>query len=449
MITFQQPVDQVRVQETLHFDPPVPFDITWESAQRAEVIPLTPLTTSTTYTLQAVTPLPAGARAAAASPPPTTVGTPETLPQTLTVFHTAPRSPTDGGPAPIVARTALFGQALPASVSQAVLDVFPTPSPVALPSAVLQEAEAASSPLATAAPMTATSRSSVATALPVATRPAAALALSPATGKPISERTTALLPSMPPAPPAEPTARHAVPSSPPDATTSCLPASAFLPMYNSRGDIRVALGCAGRARTTTLVVQDFQRGMLLAVFPDNVVYELSMDGTWQALLLTANTAGIPPSSDARTVGPTFRGFWLIHPALAASLGMPLAPEDADQSLLQAFAHGFMLATPGWIYIADDAGSWQRVASHLPSDSNAPSPGGGAVTGGVPSFPPLRLATRRGATSGPAEHLATPTLATPNGSTSPLVPAQRRSAITPPVATVGAAPARPAALAGKT
>jgi hypothetical protein len=170
----------------------------------------------------------------------------------------------------------------------------------------------------------------------------------------------------------------------------CAPANIFTPIYSSRADIRTVLGCVvGTARTTTLTSQAFQRGVLLAVFPDDMLYELTTDGTWRATPLgTGSNASAAPAT-APAIGPTFRAYWSSHPVLQNSLGPPLSAEDAGQGQLQPFAHGFMLSAAGWTYVADDAGQWQRLVSLLPGDEGTPSDPGGSITGGVPSFPPLR------------------------------------------------------------
>ena len=168
----------------------------------------------------------------------------------------------------------------------------------------------------------------------------------------------------------------------------CAPANVFTPIYTSRGDVRSALGCVlGTTRRTTLVSQDFQRGELLATLPDNVVYELTTDGIWRAAPLGDAAAGRPVLNAARNIGAAFQSYWQTHPVLSSSLGQPLTPETHGQGILQPFAHGFMLATDGWTYIADDAGQWQRLISLLPASDNGP-PNGGAITGGVASFPTL-------------------------------------------------------------
>jgi hypothetical protein len=250
----------------------------------------------------------------------------------LTVFHTAPRAAAEGGPAPAIPREALFTQSAPASVSQAVLAVPATPSPVALPSA----ADAANS--------------------------SAADALAATLQQP------AMLPP-------------------------CAPANLFTSIYSSRGDVRTALGCVvGTTRTITLLGQDFQRGILLAVFPDAMLYELTTDGLWRATPLDDGSNAAPAPGANPDIGPSFRRYWQSHPVVASSLGLPLSPEDANQGIEQPFTHGFMLSTAGWTYIADDAGQWQRLVSLLPGDEGSPSTPGGGVTGGVPSFPPLRQAS---------------------------------------------------------
>lgn len=345
LITFQRPVDQARVQQTLQIEPPVPFDLSWRSWEQAEIIPLAPLAASTTYTLLAAMP-PPSATATVVAVPPSPTATRDVVPQTLTVFHTAPRTVAEGGPAPAIPRRDLFTEAQPVAISQVVLSVPATPSPVPLPEASSPSSPPASQPAAPAGQ--------------AATSAADALA------------TTLQQPAMLP---------------------PCAPADIFTPVYSSRADIRTALGCVGgTARTVTVTSQAFQRGVLLAVAPDDALYELTTDGLWRAAPLSTGGGSGVAGAVAGAVGPTFRAYWSSHPVLQSSLGTPLSAEDAGQGLLQPFAHGFMLAAAGWTYVADDAGQWQRLVSLLPGDEGTPSDPGGSITGGVPSFPPLRRAT---------------------------------------------------------
>jgi hypothetical protein len=293
----------------------------------------------------AVPPPPATATWAPAPPSPT--ATRDVAPQTLTVFHTAPRTVAEGGPAPAIPRMDLFTAAQPAAVSHVVLSVPATPSPVPLPAASGPSSPPASQPAATPASVVATS---------------AADALATTLQQP------ALLPP-------------------------CAPANRFTPIYSGRADIRTALGCVGgTARTVTLTSQAFQRGILLAVSPDDTLYELTTDGLWRAAPLGAGSGSGAAGSVADGIGPTFRAYWSSHPTLRDSLGTPLSAEDAGQGELQPFARGVMLAAGGWTYVADDAGQWQRLVSLRPGDEGTPSDPGGEITGGVPSFPPLRRAT---------------------------------------------------------
>ncbi|MGI8914951.1 MAG: zf-HC2 domain-containing protein [Chloroflexota bacterium] len=186
----------------------------------------------------------------------------------------------------------------------------------------------------------------------------------------------------------------------------CAPANVFTPIYSSRGDARTALGCVdGAPHTTTIISQDFQRGILLAAIPDGQVYELTVDGLWREAPLPAAVTSQPAPalvSTETTIGSTFSSYRQSHPVLDGTLGSPVSAEAEGQGLLQPFAHGFMLETAGWTYIADDAGQWQRLVSLLPGDEGTPSTVGGVITGGVPSFPPLRSALTRGATASPTQ-----------------------------------------------
>lgn len=356
VITFPGPVDQTQVQRTLRLEPQVPFDVAWDSAQRAEVIPLLPLDASTTYTLLAALPSPAATIAPPHASPGMTLDAP---PQTLTVFHTAPLTAVSGGPPPVLSRRELLRQRQVADASQAVLAVPATPSPVGLPSAAGSTSRGTSHPTL-AAPRTSADASVPAPITPQNAPTTASAALADSLERP------ALLPP-------------------------CAPANVFTPVYSSRGDVRSVLGCVvGPARAATLVSQEFQRGLLLAVLPDNTLYELTADGIWSAAPLSKTGRSVAVTGTDRTIGPAFLSYWQAHAVLQRRLGLPIAPQTRSEGLVQRFAHGLMLSTSGWLYIADDAGQWQRMVSLLPGAAGTPV-ASGAITGGVPSFPPLRRA----------------------------------------------------------
>ena len=370
VITFQQPVNQAQIQRTLQFQPPISFGITWETAQRADVVPVLPLAPSTTYTLLAAVPTaPAATIPAPQTPPPI-----EASPETLTVFQTAPRSVTEGGPQALIPRAGFFTRGQPASISQAVLAVPATPSPVGLPGATLPiNGATAPSSLAATSGTQALARVAPST-LPVLGAAGPTASRRDGSGEATTLAADALAQSM----------------EQPALLPPCAPANIFTPIYTSRGDVRSALGCVlGTTRSTALVSQDFQRGELLATLPDDVLYELTTDGIWRASPLGAAHAGMSSVATPGNIGPAFQRYWQTHQVLSSSLGQPLAPEVQGQGVLQPFTHGFMLATDGWTYIADDAGQWQRLVSLLPASDNGPS-NGGAITGGVASFPPLHL-----------------------------------------------------------
>ena len=368
VITFQEPVDQTQVQRTLRFEPQVPFDVAWDSTQRAEVIPLLPFAAATTYTLLAALPPPATVAPAHASPSP---GLALDVPQqALTVFQTAPAPAVAGGPLPVLSRRELLSGRQGADASQAVLSVPATPTPVDLPSAAGGTREAAAAAGAAGQPP-ATARSG-AQQLTSASEGAGVLSQNAPTtaGAALADslERPALLPP-------------------------CAPANVFTPLYSSRGDVRSALGCVvGQARTTTLVRQEFQRGLLLAVLPDHMLYELTTDGIWSASPLNTTGASSTVGGANRTIGPSFLTYWQSNGVVQSRLGQPIATQRRSDALLQRFAHGLMLSTSGWLYIADDAGQWQRLVSVLPDAAGTPAAGSGAITGGVPSFPPLRRAT---------------------------------------------------------
>jgi hypothetical protein len=367
VITFHGPVDKAQVQRTLRFEPQVPFDVAWDSTQRAEVIPLLPLAASTTYTLLAALPPPAATISPPlASPSPSTAR--DAPPLALTVFQTAPVTAVGGGPLPVLSRRELLNGRQVAGASQAVLAVPATPTPVGLPSA-------AGAPGGTSAAL-------------VAGQPATG-------GSGTAQFTSAGGRAMAITQNAPTTAGAALADSleRPALLPPCAPANIFTPVYSSRGDVRSALGCVvGSARATTLVSQEFQRGMLLAALPDNVLYQLTTDGLWSAAPLgTVDVSSVAAGAD-RNIGPAFLSYWRSHAVLQSRLGQPIAPQRRSDGLVQRFAHGLMLSTGSWLYIADDAGQWQRLVSALPGDSGTPASGSGAITGGVPSFPPMQRAT---------------------------------------------------------
>ncbi|HEY8746075.1 MAG TPA: zf-HC2 domain-containing protein, partial [Chloroflexota bacterium] len=296
IITFQHPVNQAQIQRTLQFQPQVSFGITWESAQRADVIPVLPLAPSTTYTLLAAVPV-----ATVATPPTARALAPggDALPQTLTVFQTASQSAAEGGPVPVLARAGLVSWRQPSSVSQAVLAVPATPSPVSLPSTALRPADAAGSTGQTSAPFEQPQAAGVPSPLPRLGAESANGSQAPA----LNNQTTsasALAESM----------------EQPALLPPCAPANVFTPIYTSRGDVRSALGCvAGTTRTTTLVTQDFQRGLLLVTLPGNVLYELTDDGIWRAAPLGDGGADSPLTAGERAIGPAFRSYWHTDPVL--------------------------------------------------------------------------------------------------------------------------------------
>lgn len=357
VLTFQGPVDQTQVQRALRFEPPVPFDVAWDSDRRAEVLPLQPFAAATTYTLlAALPPVPT------VSPPPSPLpGTlPAAAPQTLTIFHTAPVSVDAGGPLPALSRRQLLRQQQVASATQEVLSVPATPTPVTLPNAAGPTSRMLASNGSGGAPELTSASGKAAGASE--NRPTIGAALAESLERP------ALLPP-------------------------CAPANLFTPLYSSRGDVRSALGCVvGPARAGTLVSQEFQRGILLALLPDNMLYELTADGLWSAAPLGPPAANGAVTGEERTVGPAFLPYWQAHTALRSRLGIPIGPQARSEALVQRFAHGRMLSSGDWLYVADDAGQWQRLVSPAPDGSGTPVAGGGAITGGVPSFPPMRRAT---------------------------------------------------------
>lgn len=461
-IVFQQPVDQAQVQRSLHFEPPVPFDVRWTTPQRASIIPLTPLAASTTYTLQATL---ATSPSATAAPLPTLPPASPTLApkaQTLTVFHTAVVSTAQARPTSSASRSDALTRALPSNDSQQVLAVAPTPSPVGLTAA---SSRAVATPAPPAATVTAiapkrtarhvetpavTAASATATASPKAparvavaavSQPHVTTALETRSTGPVATASTATAANSHAAPISTTAAASQSPTQvatvaatvaategaggevaalPTAAASSCAPGGSFAAIYAQRSDVRSALGCAsGSAQRTTVESQSFQRGIVLAVFPENLLYQFAMAGTWSAASFGSGAAGPVAPGVATTVGPTFRSYWVAHPALAAMLGAPVAPEEASEGVRQPFANGLMLATGGWVYIVDDAGQWQRVASVVPGSAGSD----GEITGGVPSFPPMHIPLTRVASFGSPARMATTTPTVPAGAT--VSPSPRR------------------------
>jgi len=99
-VTFPRPVDRRLFQDSIRLDPPVPVGIVWDSPKEVDVVPLTPLSPDTTYTLieEESIATPSGDATAGS--------------RTLTVFRTAKQSPDLGGPTPVVPRSGKLAQAL-------------------------------------------------------------------------------------------------------------------------------------------------------------------------------------------------------------------------------------------------------------------------------------------------------------------------------------------------
>lgn len=180
--------------------------------------------------------------------------------------------------------------------------------------------------------------------------------------------------TRPPAPTATPTATatptptatpQPTPTATPPATGTAVPCAVqpvrgFGTLYRSRPGVAAALGCALEPEyAVQIAIQPFEGGVLLRRADRKEIIALLKGGRWRGY---PDTSDESEPSEAKPVEP-IRGFgkvWREHPDLQASLGAPLAPEQAMGGAAQRFQKGLLLWTADrFIYVlyADD--SWER------------------------------------------------------------------------------------------
>lgn len=187
-----------------------------------------------------------------------------------------------------------------------------------------------------------------------------------------------------------------------------MPQRGFGLVYRGRPDVQSALGCATAPESpVTVHSQIFQRGILLTLPSQRLLYQFGADASWQAVTSGSGEQGpaaavpgatLTPGSTAGSdgAGPAFLAYWDSHPALRAAFGVALGPEQSSGGTVQAFANGQMLWIPGWVFVLEDGGRWLRFvdawspdappSANGPTEDDALSPGSTFRTLGA--APPL-------------------------------------------------------------
>jgi hypothetical protein len=338
-VQFSGDVNKETVAQSLRIEPAVAVEISWQGGDMV-VRPSEPLRPSERYTLSVN---PSGRQTAA-------------TPVALQFTGDPP-----GTPVPLVAR--------------------PAPSPASLAVAVATETATPTSAVVESPAATSTETPPTATATPLPTETATPAATASPSPLSTAEPTSTPIPTWEPTPsptPADPQ-----------------PWSGLDNFLESNPGLAAQLGKAkGKEESTDIIVQRFQKGLLLWRADTGATLLLVNGSSWQSYPATGRPS-TPDPDDAPHFGPIAR-LLERNPGIASALGVATTPALPWAGVSQGYQHGSVLwSSGGTILVLQNRGSWEE---HPNPDRDGRTP--------VPSST-ATLAALSTATPSPAEE-ATPT-----------------------------------------